>query len=271
MKSILKFTLFSILEYSGINALFRYLNRGRIKVLMYHSISPNGPYFNNSVSEAGFICQLNYLLKHYSILSVTQDGHFSKVDPNKVNVLITFDDGFKDNYAIAAPILSRFGLSAVFFVIGECLERGTAPSFVINRLGKSPVPDIYKTVKVSEALEMHRMGMIIGSHGQVHADYSKASFEDGMKDALESKTFIEKEIEMPVVMFAFPWGKYQELHLVKLASVYRRIFITQHGFNAQDDFVFYRNEISNTPHLWCAASGALDFFRGLVGLHSSIK
>lgn len=269
MRNMFKLTLFFILEYSGSNALFRYLNRGKIKVLMYHSISPVGSYFNNSVSESEFICQINYLLKHYSILSVTQDGQFLNVVPNKVNVLLTFDDGFKDNYTIAAPILSRFGLSAVFFVIGECLESGAAPSFVKNRLGKSPIPDVYRTVNVSEAIEMHHMGMIIGSHGQVHVDYSKVSFEDGMKDALESKVLIEKEIEKPVALFAFPWGKYQELHLVKLAGVYRRIFITQHGFNAQDDFMFHRNEISNTPHLWCAASGALDFFRELIGLRSS--
>lgn len=264
MKSIFKSALFFTLEYVGINALFRYCNRGRIKVLMFHSISPPGLHFNNSVAESSFVRQLKYLSKHYSILKLSQEGQFSGYDPKKVNVLLTFDDGFRDNHTTAASILSRFGLSAVFFVIAECLQNGSPPSFIKSRLGQLSADKAYRTFTTSEAQEMLRMGMTIGSHGQRHPDYTKVPFEDGVKDAFDSKVYIEKEVGMPVELFAFPWGKYQERHLDELKSVYQRIFTTHHGFNSRDDFVFHRNEIANTPHLWCATSGVLDFLIGLT-------
>ncbi|OHB46090.1 MAG: hypothetical protein A2178_00595 [Planctomycetes bacterium GWC2_49_10] len=271
MRGILKCALFIALEYIGINAFFRFCNRGKIKVLMYHSISPPGPFFNNAVPESSFIRQLNYLSKHYAILKLSQDGQFSGYAPKKVNVLLTFDDGFRDNYTTASLILSRLGLSGVFFVIAECLQNGSPPLFIKSRLGQLPETNAYRTLTSSEAQEMIRMGMTIGSHGQHHSDYTKVTFEDGMKDALDSKSHIEKEVGMPVELFAFPWGKYQERHLVELMSAYRRIFTTHHGFNSRDDFVFHRNEIANTPHLWCATSGALDFLIGLFSVPFGIN
>lgn len=241
-----------------------------MKVLMFHSISKPGLYFDNSVSESGFVSQIAYLSKHYSILKLSQNGKFSGYDPKRVNVLLTFDDGFRDNYATVVPILARFGLSGVFFVLGECLRNGSTPSFIKARLGQFSTNEAYNTITTSEARKMLHMGMTIGSHGQCHLDYSRVSFDEGFKDALESKDKIAKEVEVPVEVFAFPWGKFQERHLDELRRFYRRVFITQHGFNCIDDFVFYRNEIASTPHLWCAASGALDFFSGQARLHSDI-
>jgi peptidoglycan/xylan/chitin deacetylase (PgdA/CDA1 family) len=260
MKNVLKNAFFVVLECCGVNALFRHLNRGRIKVLMFHSISKSGLYFNNSVSESGFVHQLKYLSKYYSILKLSQEGNVSGYDPQKVNVLLTFDDGFIDNYTTAAPILAQSGLSGVYFVLGECLLNGSTPQFIKSRFGQLSTNEAYSTFMTKEARKMIEMGMTIGSHGQQHLDYSKIPFDDGLKDASDAKTNIENEIGMPVALFAFPWGKFQERHLDELKTVYQRIFTTQHGFNNPDDFVFYRNEIANTPHLWCATSGALDFF-----------
>ena len=237
---------------------------------MYHSISRTGLYFNNSVSEADFISQVNYLSKYYSVLKVSQQGEFSGYDPKRVNVLLTFDDGFRDNYTVAAQLLVRAGLSGVFFVLSECLHNGDIPSFIKSRFGHLALNQAYNTFTTIEAREMIQIGMTIGSHGQSHIDYSKHPFKDCSQDALEAKRDIEDEICMPVALFAFPWGKFQESQLDEFKGLYRRIFTTQHGFNCLDDFVFYRNEIANTPHLWCAASGALDFFIGLIRCNANI-
>ncbi|HCI53569.1 MAG TPA: hypothetical protein DE312_09705 [Gallionella sp.] len=263
MKKYLKTIFFFVIELCGINILFRYINRGRIKVLMFHSISQPGQYFDNAISEAGFAQQIDHLSKYYAVLKVTQEGEFSGYDPKRVNVLLSFDDGFKDNFITAAPILAKSGLSGVFFVIGECLQNGSTPSFIKARLGQLPINEVYGTFSAKNACEMVVMGMTIGSHGQNHLDYSKLPFEEGCKDAVDAKVNIEQKMGMPIALFAFPWGRFHERHLDELRRVYRRVFITRHGFNNLDDFVFYRNEIANTPHLWCAASGALDFFIGL--------
>ncbi|MCF8185847.1 MAG: polysaccharide deacetylase family protein [Sulfuritalea sp.] len=262
--NILKTIFFFLLEYLKVNAYFRKINKGRIKVLMYHSISDAGLYFDNSVSEADFISQMNYLYKHYSVLKISQEGQISGYDSTKVNILITFDDGFKDNFTIAAKVLARYQFSGIFFVIGECLQRGSPPAFVNSKMYKSRESQAYKTFTTNDALEMINMGMTIGSHGQTHIDYAKHSFEAARSDALISKSCIETQLGVPVELFAFPWGRFRAKHLEPCKKYYKRIFTTQHGFNKVDDTVLFRNEVANTLHLFCAASGALDFFIDLI-------
>ncbi len=264
MISIFKKIFFFLLEHLKVNALFRKINKGRIKVLMYHSISDTGLHFDNAVSEYDFIKQINYLYKHYSVLKISQQGHISGYDLNKVNILITFDDGFKDNYTIAAKILARYQISGIFFVIGECFQNGSTPSFIKSKISQSEENKAYKTLTANDAIEMINMGMTIGSHGQTHIDYSRHSLKDACYDALIAKSCIETQLGVPVELFAFPWGNFHAEHLAPCKNYYKRIFTTHHGFNKIDDKVFYRNEIANTFHLFCAASGALDFFIAVI-------
>lgn len=267
MKMVLKSVFFLTVEWLGVNAYFRWRNKGRIKTLLFHSISSPGKFFQNAISDDSFIRGLHYLSNNYSILKVNQSGEFSGYDPKKINVLLTFDDGFIDNYALAAPILARFKMSAVFFVIAECLPVGRPPSFITNKLGEYFRLEAYKTFTTVQAQELLAMGMTIGSHGNRHLDYSKLSVEAGLEDADESKKVIEAELNEPIQSFAFPWGKYRDHQLNSLSHAYRRIFTTEHGFNSIDDFVFHRNEVASYRHLCCAASGALDFFSKLFRRH----
>ena len=265
MKTILKNALFVAMEWLGANAYFRHRNKGRVKVLLFHSISPPGLFFGNAVSADSFAQQLEYLSKRYSILRLTQEGQLSGYEPTKVNILLTFDDGFIDNYAVAAPILARFNMSATFFVIAECLPEGRPPSFIMKRLGGEPNLDVYRTFTTTQAQELLTMGMTIGSHSVSHIDYTTISAEAGTKDALESRVLIEAAMGVPISSFAFPWGRLQEQQAETLKRSYRRIFITEHGFNSINDFIFNRNEVANLSQLRCAASGALDYFSALVG------
>ena len=264
MKLILKGIFFFCLEWSGVNAYFRYKNRGKIKTLMFHSISPPGLFFNNAVSADSFTRQMSYLSKKYSILQLSQNGQLSGYSTNKVNVLLTFDDGFVDNYLVAAPILNNFKITAVFFVIAECLADGSPPSFIKSRQIEQANPDVYKTLTIPQAHGLLAMGMSIGSHGSRHPDYSKIAHEMGIQDAVDSKSFIEAALGVPVESFSFPWGRFQDKQTEILKTAYRRVFTTEHGFNALDDEVFFRNEVANYPHLCCTASGALDFFSILL-------
>ncbi|WP_394752357.1 polysaccharide deacetylase family protein [Crenothrix sp.] len=264
MKSAFKKCFFISLEFLGINACFRYLNRGKLKTLMYHSISPSGQFFKNSVSAESFAKQINYLSKRYSILKMTQTGQIVGYDSKRVNVLLTFDDGFVDNYTVAVPILARFNMSAIFFVITECLREGQPPSFIKERFGEHSNLPLYKTINTAQARELLNRGMNIGSHSCSHFDYTKATSESGLADALESKVVLEKELGVAIESFAFPLGRYQPNQIELLKKNYRRIFTTEHGFNSLDDCVFYRNEVSSYFHLCCTASGALDSFSTLL-------
>lgn len=92
--------------------------RGAV-VLAYHRLYEAGeqPPFNRALLSATpeeFDAQLRFLGRHFDVVSpaaLTQDR-----DPSARRVVITFDDGYRDNYELALPILRRHRLPATFFL-----------------------------------------------------------------------------------------------------------------------------------------------------------
>lgn len=263
-RNLFKQAFFLALEFSQINRLFRYLNRGKVKVLMYHSITPQGKFFANGVSPSDFIYQIKYLRKHYHIVEAASLDDPSAYRSDQINVVLTFDDGFKDNRTVATEVLRREGLSGFFFVIADCLKQGAPPSFILRRVGDAALLPAYRTVDLHDVRDMLTSGMVIGAHGVRHEDYTSLDYEEGLRDAFEAQRCLQSQIGVPVVSFSFPWGKFKSGQEAALMSVYQRIFLTDHGFNLPCDRIMFRNEVSSTSHLWAAASGALDFFRDLT-------
>ena len=267
MNRYLKRLFYYCLELSGCNALFRRRNKGRLKTLMYHSISPDGAsFFPNANSATDFERQLRYLKRHYALVGLTQDGEITGCRADRVNVLLTFDDGFRDNHEVAFPLLARHGVKGCFFLIADCLEQGSVPGFAHKYIAKSGVTKPYSTLTAAQAREMGEHGMTLASHGKAHLDYSKATVGEGVQDASEAKLLLERLLECEIGCFAYPWGRRQPGQTEELQGCYRRIFSTEHGFNDPGERLLGRNEVSGFFHMCAASSGALDFFAALLGL-----
>jgi peptidoglycan/xylan/chitin deacetylase (PgdA/CDA1 family) len=117
----------TIFLYSGLIYLIRKLNSGSdaIPVLRYHSVSENADYCPSSiaVSPARFEKQIAYLTSRYRIVSLADvtDCLISGKPFPKRSAVITFDDGYLDNYTYALPILQRYGATATFFIVAGSL------------------------------------------------------------------------------------------------------------------------------------------------------
>ena len=116
-KKLINF-LFIFSYYSGINKLFYYFTNSRQRVITFHNVIPDN-YFDNSshlgvsCSESVFEFQINEILKQYKI--TTEIGV-----PN--SCVVTFDDGYSNNFEIANNVLKERNLSAVFFVTSDLIE-----------------------------------------------------------------------------------------------------------------------------------------------------
>lgn len=91
-------------------------NRG--VVLMYHQIAtpPCDPW-QLAVSPENFEAQLCILKKHFAVVSLDEMVRNLKGFPfGKRMIAITFDDGFRDNYFTAAPLLEKYKLPASFYI-----------------------------------------------------------------------------------------------------------------------------------------------------------
>lgn len=258
MSNLLKHVLFLALEILKINAFFRLLNRGKVKVLMYHSISIPGQYFTNAVSPESFSRQISYLRRNFAMLRITQNGDFIGYDRNRVNILLTFDDGFIDNYNIAAKVLVKNDVYGIFFLIADCLSNGSPPWF-INTSSNYKLCESHNTLNAQQAKELILMGHAVGSHSLSHLNFADLTLESGIHDALASKKQIESLLGFEITSFSFPWGKFIDGQPVILSRYFRRVFTTKHGFNSIGDNVFYRNEVAGFFHMCATASGALDF------------
>lgn len=132
-----KKSLFSlILSKSGITAaLDKFWGSDRLTVLAYHRIiDVNAPGFdlyrpNVSASPAMFERQMAYVSEHFTVIDLARLNafihHGEPLPPRPL--LITFDDGYIDNYTNAYPILRRYNLPAIMFLIAGKMDNPTPP------------------------------------------------------------------------------------------------------------------------------------------------
>ena len=107
------------------------LLQNRFYIIPYHMIvdEPNGFYPETSTSD--FEKQINHLAKNYKIISLDEIvNRIKNRRPLRRCVAITFDDGFRDNYEIAYPILRKYNAPATIFLTTGYIENGTAPWFI---------------------------------------------------------------------------------------------------------------------------------------------
>ena len=107
----------------GITSLLGTLKqRPSLVVLNYHRIGePTHTLYDRALISAtaeGFENQLRFLISRFEVVSLEQCIAIASgtMRPARTTVLITFDDGYRDNYEVAYPILRSYGASAVFFL-----------------------------------------------------------------------------------------------------------------------------------------------------------
>ena len=127
-------------------------------------------------------------------------------------VLITFDDGYEDNYTNAYPILKKYNLKATIFIV---------TGFVSKRKG-------YLTW--DQLREMEKHGITAQSHTVTHAPLPDLPDDRIREELVESKRQAEEELGHPIEFIAYPTGVH-DLHIVGIAKEagYKGGFTVKYG------------------------------------------
>jgi peptidoglycan/xylan/chitin deacetylase (PgdA/CDA1 family) len=177
-----------------------------LPILTYHKVGnyPPGSRLKPLwVTEKQFRDQMTYLKAHgYTTLTMTElrdidDG--KKQMPAKP-VLVTFDDGYENNYTLAYPILKELGMKGNIFLVHDTLEGMNAWH---NPATEPNIP----MMSWAQAKEMQDSGVIeFGSHTLTHRNLTSIPLEDARRELDESKAKLEAKLGREMVGFAYPYG-----------------------------------------------------------------
>ncbi len=161
-----------------------------IPILMYHRIETADKEVRTSVSPASFARQMDFLARHrYRVIPLTELTRRIRRGeaPPRHAVVITFDDGYEDNYREAYPVLARHDFPATIFVIA-------------GLVGK---PD-YLTWE--QLREMQGKNIAVGSHSVNHFRLTELAPADARREIVDSRRLLEEKLQREVTLFCYPLG-----------------------------------------------------------------
>jgi peptidoglycan/xylan/chitin deacetylase (PgdA/CDA1 family) len=253
-RPLIKKALQVIFLFSGYvqvrNLMLQIRGRSLITVLAYHRVDvPDGDV--NNVSPENFARQMAFLRSRYRVVSVTELLEILARGRNVGRaVVITFDDGYRDNYLNAAPLLRTYHLPACFFLSSGIV--GTKRHFEHDlELAGRPLP----VLSWDEARELADMGFDIGSHTVNHARLSDCGPDSLCYELSESKSELERRLGKPVTLFSFPFGQESDFSPVAAAAVktagYVCTFSCYGGLNCptSDPYELRRQWVADTDSL----------------------
>jgi peptidoglycan/xylan/chitin deacetylase (PgdA/CDA1 family) len=126
-------------------------------------------------------------------------------EPLNRELAITFDDGYRDNFEHAAPVLEKLSLPATFFVVTQWMGTDVVPWWDGERGARHP----WMTWEQVRAL--HRRGFDVGAHTRTHADLGLISGAEARWEIAGARRELERQIGATADLFAYPYGGADQL------------------------------------------------------------
>ncbi|HEX7385664.1 MAG TPA: polysaccharide deacetylase family protein [Castellaniella sp.] len=216
-----------------------------VPVLMYHHVRPGGGMI--ATTPEHFEDQLRWLARRgYAALTTAEFAqHLEHGGAPRRSVLITFDDGYLDNWVYAAPLLQRYGLRATVFVVTGWLGQGAVRPQLGEGKALPETPEHHDcerrvaqgqadevALRWSEVQALRAQG-VMEFHSHTHT-HTRWDLQDGdknghMREELQqSRLCLAKELGETSAHFCWPQGYFDEDY-VRIAQEegYRYLYTTR--------------------------------------------
>ena len=239
------FVIVAVIVCAVIFSLFMRFSK-RVPILMYHRIA-DIPGDRNSLPPQKFIEQLDYLSSHgYTTVSLAEvyDYYYRGKSLPPKPVVLTFDDGYEDNYSIAMPLLRARQMKATVFPISHWVGR---PNEWEN-YGKRATT----TMNWGELQEWVRSGMEVGSHTVNHPFLSRMTATQLEEELTASRLTLQEKLGGEMDILCYPYGDYNEktVAAVKQAGYKCAVSIYAAPIWNLDQYALPRLRISSRQPLW---------------------
>ena len=200
---------------------------------MYHSISEhirNEKHNKWRVKPKDFEKQMNWFYKNnWKSFTISELVKLDEIP--KKSFVITFDDGYEDNFTKAFPILQKYNFKATIYLV---------PNQKTNHWEEKNTTVLSNLLNEKQILEMQKLGLIeFGSHTLSHVNLSKIDSIQLEKELIESKKEIEKITNKECEAFAYPYGKFDDKIVQAVKNVgYKNATVVKRGLFEQNDDIF---------------------------------
>ncbi|MBG9770764.1 polysaccharide deacetylase family protein [Bacillus vallismortis] len=210
----------------------------KLPILMYHSISSGNSL---RVPKEEFEAHMKWLHDNgyqtvtpkEAYLMLTQDKK-----PSEKCVLITFDDGYTDNYEDAYPVLKKYGMKATIFMIGKSIGH-------------------QHHLTEDQMKEMAQNGVSIESHTIDHLELNGLSPEQQYSEMADSKKLFDNMFHQETSMISYPVGRYNEETLKAAEETgYQMGVTTEPGAASRDQGMYALHRVRVSPGMSGASFGA---------------
>lgn len=222
-----------------------------VPVLLYHQIAVlpqrNVPYQGLFVHPDSFRRQMRSLkYLGYKGLSVRDAWPYLRGEKQGKVVVITFDDGFRNTFENAAPVLADCGFTATNY-------------FVANQIGGSNVWDQKEglpdtpCMSLSQMREWHALGHEVGAHTLDHVLLPDTNDHEARRQISESKIKLEDMLGSSVPNFCYPYGGNNQRHreMVREAGYESAVTTVSKSAKPDDDiygiprfYIRYRHSVA---------------------------
>lgn len=188
-----------------------------VPVLMYHAVSDNMWGIDELfVSPASMEEQLRYLVDNgYEPIWFSD---LAELEQYEKPVILTFDDGYDDNYTELLPLLRKYNVKATVFMIADAMG-------------------MQHKMTEEQVREMADSGLVsIQSHGLTHADMDAMDEETLIRELGESQRILTRVTGRQPSVLCYPTGRYSDLTL-EVAERYYNFGLKMVGgqYNTADD------------------------------------
>jgi peptidoglycan/xylan/chitin deacetylase (PgdA/CDA1 family) len=203
LKRRLKALLGRLLYGTG---LYRLFWRDSAVIVLFHRIDDRYADDPITSSFARFTAFCGFFSRYFTVveLSVLLRMVAEGADISR-HLVITFDDGYRDNHALAAPYLRQHGLPACFFVTTGFI--GTEDTVWWDDLRR--IRSEWMTW--DNVRSLRDSGFEVGSHTVTHSDLGVISGQEAKNEIVGSKRRLEAELGSPVNHFAYPFGEADQM------------------------------------------------------------
>lgn len=222
----------------------------KVPILLYHHLQDVPPKASPllrawSISPKKLESQVQWLMAHgfHTITMAQLVAHLKhhQALPEKP-IVLTFDDGWRDHYEIAFPMLKKYRCVATFFIITDSV-------------GHSAYMNWDQIRRMSES------GMDMEAHTVTHPKLTRIPPQDAYREIEQSKKVLEDHLHRPVTIFAYPFGAYDDRVIGQVREAGYEAAAAVSGMNgsylyrADESYTLFRKVVMNYE--------ALDHFAGV--------